>query len=754
MVDLCDFSILIYPPRTMHFRLNLVAFSLLCIFVPQAHAGDVVPTVQPDRARMLPPPAEDASPIFISAERIEGQREVKIEASGKVELSKPGQTISADHLLYHQDSRDLLAEGSVRVEQDGNVLQGAKLNLNLDTNNGVLAQPAFHLGANNAHGSADALHIAGRQNYTLRNSSYTTCPADNDDWLLKMRELEIDRDRQIGVAHNASVEFMHVPILYTPWMDFALGGQRKSGFLSPVFGNTVAGGSELTLPYYWNIAPDRDATLAPRIMLKRGMLLNNEIRYMAPSYSGETHLDVLPDDRLTSRTRSRFSLVHSQNLSYGFGGSLNLNRVSDDNYFRDLSDTVSGTSQTNLVREGVLSYTGKWWNTAARLQNFQTLQDPVTPVVVPYHRAPQITFDAQHALGNLNAAFSGEFVDFRHPTSISGRRLVLNPSVSYPLVADPAFYLTPKLGLHNTYYAMGANNPTGLSNIERTVPVFSIDGGMTLERNWNWAEQDFVQTLEPRAFYVYIPYRNQDPLPNFDSAQADFSFAQMFTENRFFGSDRIGDADQLTLALTSRLLVPDSGEERLRVAIGQRFSLQTPQVNLITPTTSTAQSNILLAASGRLTPKWSLDSAVQFNPNQSQSEKINMAARYQPENGKVLNLGYRFTRNSLRQADLSTQWPLAGRWHTVARWNYSLQDRRLLEALAGLEYNESCWTVRLVAQSFATATQQFSSGFFIQLELNDLMKVGPDPLTLLQQSIPGYKKFNAPARDMPVQGLH
>jgi LPS-assembly protein len=326
--------------------------------------------------------------------------------------------------------------------------------------------------------------------------------------------------------------------------------------------------------------------------------------------------------------------------------------------------------------------------------------------------------------------------------------------VSYPLVADPAFYLTPKIGLHNTYYAMGANNPTGLSNFERTVPIFSLDSGMTLERNWNWAEQNFVQTLEPRGFYVYIPYRNQDQLPNFDSAQADFSFAQMFTENRFFGSDRIGDANQLTLALTSRLLEPDSGVERMRLAIGQRFNSHTPQVNLITPTSSTVQSDILLAASGRLTPKWSLDSAVQYNPNQSQSEKINLAARYQPENGKVLNLGYRFTRNSLRQADVSTQWPLAGRWHAVGRWNYSLQDRRMLEALAGLEYNESCWTVRLVAQSFATATQQFSTGFFVQLELNNLMQVGPDPLTLLQQSIPGYNKLNTPARDMPVQSLH
>ena len=706
-----------------------------------------------DRTLMSLPKNQDETPVFISAQRMEGKKGNQVEAIGEVELRKRGQRISADHVLYLPGSKDVIADGAVRVEQDGNVIQSPNLQLNLDTNVGVMTQPAFSFGDNHARGNAETLYMKGRQNYLLRDATYTTCPADKDDWLLKVRELEIDRDRQIGVARNARVEFMGVPILYTPWMDFALNDQRKSGLLGPVFGSTVKGGSELTLPYYWNIAPNRDATLAPRIMANRGILLNNELRYLESNYSGEAHLDVLPNDRLTNRTRSRLAFSHVQNFDPRLNGSVNLNKVSDDNYFRDLSDAVVGTSQTNLLREGVLSYSDNWGNAAVRAQSFQTLQDPTVPMAAPYHRLPQISMATRLPMAGADVAISGEFVDFRHPTLINGRRLVLHQSLSYPLVAEPAFYLTPKFGLHNTNYTMGANNTSAFPNVSRTVPIFSVDSGVTLERDLNFAGQNLVQTLEPRAYYVHIPYRNQDRLPNFDSAEADFSFAQMFTENRFLGSDRIGDADQVTLALTSRMLESDSGAERLRIAVGQRFSGQVPQVNLVTPAATNNKSDILLAASGRITPAWSLDSNLQYNPNQSHSEKFSAAARYRPESGKVLNMGYRFTRNSLRQMDLSTQWPMSGRWNAVARWNYSLQDGRILEALGGLEYNEKCWAMRLVAQRFVTATQEVSTGFFVQLQLNDLVMVGANPLTLLSQSIPGYAQLHEPPRDKPVQDL-
>lgn len=737
----------------MRFRLKPVAFALLCTFTHTAGAEVDRLALEMDRTFKAMPEPQQETPAFVEADRLVGKKENQIEATGNAILRKRGQSIKADRLLYFQDTQDLDAQGSVVVEQDGNTMSGPHLFLNLDTNIGKMEQPVFYLVENDGRGSADLLHFHDKQHYTLDNAAYTTCPADDEDWLLKMKGLEIDRERQIGTAHHAWVEFMGAPILYSPWMDFPLNDQRKSGFLAPVFGSTTKGGSELTVPYYWNVAPNRDATIAPRVMAKRGVLLNNEFRYLEVGYGGELHVDVLPDDALANRSRTRLALTHSQNIAAGLTGYVNLNRVSDDAYFRDLADSVNTTSQVNLVRQGLLSYSASWWNATARVQRYQTLQDPAARIVTPYARLPQLTFNAQQVHKGANLAFSGEYVDFAHPTSLNGKRLVLNPRVSYPLLSDPAFYLTPKLGLHSTYYAMGANNARALPDASRTLPILSVDSGVAFERDWNLFGGDYLHTLEPRAFYVYVPFRDQTQLPNFDSAQAAFSFTQMFTENRFFGSDRVGDANHVTLAVTSRLLEQANGMERLKVTLGERFSFSPPRVNFVTPATSTNRSDILLAVVGRVTDAWSLDGEAQFDPNQSHTQRYNVAANYRPEVGKVVNLGYRFARNALRHADLSAQWPLSGHWHAVGRWNYSFQDSRLLESIAGLEYNQSCWTFRLVAQRFTVGTKQINTGLFMQLELNDLVKVGSDPLTLLKKSVPGYAKLNDKPADKSPQVL-
>ena len=621
-------------------------------------------------------------------------------------------------------------------------MSGPHLRLNLDTSIGTMEQPAYALGENGGHGRADALRILDKQRYALDKASYTTCPVDQQDWLLNVNELEIDKGRQVGIAHHAWMQFMGVPILYTPWMDFPLNDQRKSGFISPTYGYTARGGNELTLPYYWNIAPNRDAVIAPRYMLKRGLMLNNEFRYLEAKYSGELQVDVLPSDELTKKGRDRFSLKHNHAIATGLTGQLTYNRVSDDEYFRDLANAVNSTSQVNLLQEGTLSYGANWWDATARVQRFQTLQDPAAPIVAPYRRLPQVTVNATKRYAKANLVFAGEFVDFNHATLQNARRMVLNPSASYPLLSTPGYFLTPKLGLHSTQYVMGANNLAALPNSSRTLPILSVDSGVVLERDLNWRGTDYVQLLEPRAFYVYIPYQDQDQLPNFDTAQADFSFTQMFAENRFFGSDRVGDANHVTLAMTTRFLEQENGTERLRVTIGERFSLATPRVNLGTPTTADNKSDILVAAAGRVTNAWTLDSELQFDPNKSHTQRYNIAANYRPEPGKTLNLGYRFLRNAQRQVDLSAQWPLFNRWHGVGRWNYSLEDARILEAITGLEYNQSCWTLRLVAQRFATTTLQTNVSYFVQLELNDMVKMGADPLRLLKQSVPGYTKMN------------
>jgi len=736
----------------MLFRSSLIACSLLFVLPPLAHA-ETLPLRLDRTFKQLPPPA-DTGVAYLSAQRMETHQGKQIEASGEVELRQDGRVVNADHLTYEQDTQQVFAEGHVRIEQADTRVSGPTLRLDMEQHTGVMEQPQFVLGEQAARGQAERVEMAGDSRYTFHSAAYTTCPAGNDDWLLNVNRLELDRATQVGVAHHAWVEFKGVPLLYTPWMDFGLNDDKRSGFLGPVFGSTNSGGSEITVPYFWNIASNLDVTLFPRFISKRGVQFNNELRYLQPSFSGEVQADALAQDRVAGRDRVHVALRHGQNLGHGFSADANLNVVSDDDYFRDLANDVSGSAQVNLLREGVLSYAGGWWSASARVQRYQTLQDPLAPVIVPYRRQPQINLNAQQALAGADITLTGEFVDYRHPKLVSGQRLVLYPSVSYLLLSGPGYFMTPKLGVHHTDYVLGDNNVSAQPDRSRTVPIFSLDSGLIFERNDSFLGADFVQTLEPRAYYVKIPYRDQAQLPNFDSAEAPFSFSQMFSENRFLGSDRVGDANMVTLALTSRVIAEADGSERLRVAVAERFFLETPQVNLVTPSGNTNRSDILATLGGRVNAAWRLDGQLQYNPNVAYTQNYNLAARYHPEAGKVLNLGYRFTRDALRQVDVSAQWPLFGRWHGVGRFNYSLRDERILEALGGLEYNAACWAVRLVAQSFATATDERTSGVFVQLELNDLVRIGSDPLDALRDSVPGYSKLNAATPATPAEGLH
>ncbi|WP_213035074.1 LPS-assembly protein LptD [Candidatus Nitrotoga fabula] len=739
----------------MHPHFRLLALSLFCALIPVVYAQGETLQLKLDRTFMNLPKSSEDTPAYVAAKQVEGQTKGKIVARGEVELRKRGQTVFADNVVYDQTSSDLIAQGNVRLEMQDIKMQGPHVKLNLDTNIGDITTPAFQFPAMNGRGRAENLHMAGKQQYSAKNVEFTTCSIEDEDWLVKAGSLDIDNVRQEGLARNARVEFMGVPILYVPKMSFALSEQRKSGFLSPVYGNTRKSGNEISMPYYWNIAPNRDATITPRVMTKRGLQINNEFRYMGSAYGGEAHLDILPNDAMTDTTRYRTALKHFQNFGNGLVASANLNHVSDNNYFRDLTNTVSTTSMVNLVREGMLGYSGGWWNTAVRMQSYQTLQDPGAPIIKPYQRLPQVTLGARRQLGNADFGMIGEFTSFSHSSLVSGQRLVMYPSISYPLSNSPSYFLTPKVGVHFTQYSLGSNySGEGSTSPTRILPIVSLDSGLVLERDWKLGGKDYLQTLEPRVYFLHVPYKNQDMLPNFDTAQADFNFAQMFTESRFFGHDRVGDATSMTYALTSRLLSAKDGAERLRIALGQRFSFRTPQVNLIAPETATTNtSDILFAVMGQVTPALSLNGAYQYNPNEWRDERINLGLRYRPEAGKVLNLGYRFTRNSLRQMDISTQWPLWKKWYAMGRWNYSLQDSRLLEMIAGLEYNEDCWAVRVVAQRFVTATNDYATGIFAQLELNGLARLGSDPLNVLRQGIIGFQKLNEPPKYNPEQGL-
>ncbi len=719
-------------------------------------ASDVAPRVD----RLLhPPDPRERTPLFYRADSIEGVSEKVIEAWGAVELRDRTHRFTADWARYDVEIDEILAKGNVAVRNLSDSISGPEMRLNRQTERGYVKEAHFELGPAPtrpsqfyARGTATELILAGPEHYEATDATYTTCRA-SDEWLLRMRELDIDQTRQVGTAHNVTLYFKDVPIIYTPWFDFPLNRDRKSGFLAPSFGSTGRRGLEMTLPYYLNLAPNYDATLTPRIMTKRGLELSSQFRYLFPTFKGEINASILPHDNQTATNRYGMSLKHEQNLSAllpGLSASANINKVSDDFYFTDLADHISVTSQTNLPREVALAYSRPDLSLVARVQRFQTLQDPVAPIVPPYNRTPQLLLNAQRLdLRGFDLNTFGEYVHFTHPTLLSGDRGILYPSVSYPLKWG-GISITPKIGYHMSRYFV--DDPSREEQwINRRVPISSIDATVVFERDLHAFGQDFLQTLEPRAYYLKIPARKQTNIPNFDSAIADLSFAQLFSENRYTGSDRINDANQVTLAVTSRLINPVNGNERLRVTVGERVYFSDQEVTLFETPRTGRTSDLVAAATGRISDAWLLDSGMQYSHESARLERLNLGVRYQPEVGKVLNISYRYVRELLtaeaattqiKQVDISGQWPITPNIYALARWNYSLFDHKLVEGLLGLEYNEGCWTFRLVGQQLATTTQNRNNAIFLQLELNGLSRIGTNPLDALRRNIPGYNKTN------------
>lgn len=715
--------------------------------------------------RTLAPPAAasnkeaDERPVFVKARRIQGTQDSVMEAVDEVELRAGNRIVWADRLKYYKETNEAEVAGRVMVEQGGDIIEGSNLKINLDTKKGSVDYPSFSLDKDGGRGSACSLKFEGEYYYRLRKADYTTCPFGNNDWKLEADTLEIDNKEKVGTARKAKLTFKGIPIAYTPWANFSFSGERKSGLLAPVYGTNARTGFELTLPFYWNIAPNYDATISVRGMSKRGVMIQNEFRYLEQNFNGMLFADILPVDLNTDKARHRISFGHNHNLGYGLNARLDYNRVSDDAFFRDLGNSTMLTSRTNLVQQGLINYNTNLGedgtlNFNAMVQRFQTLQDPRAPIIEPYKRLPQLTVNAIKPAFGFNMNFLGSWTNFSHPTLVSGNRLVLYPTLSYPL--QNAFaHVTPKIGLHHTRYDLEDVTSARGTNMQRTVPIFSLDSGLVFERPLQLGKGSFTQTIEPRAFYVYAPYRNQQLLPNFDSAIYDLNFAQLISENRFSGQDRINDANRLALIVSSRLIEQQSGMERLRVSVGQLINFQDQRVQLLGPSQlgvtqiANRKPDFIAAITGHLTPTIRTDTSWQFDQSKAQTEVIRSAISYQPELGKVLNLGYRFTRNVLEQVDFSTQWPLTNRWQAMGRINYSLRDKEILEGLAGLEYNSCCWSLRFVLQHLTTATQRTTTAVFVQLELNGLMQIGSNPLNVLQRSIPGYTR----TRDYRVDGM-
>jgi LPS-assembly protein len=734
-------------------------------------------------------------PVFVEGDRMSGHPDREATVEGNVVLRKAGTVIRADRLEYDQTTDQAKADGNVRIKRKGDMFEGPKLELKVDAFEGYFDEPRYRFLKSDGQGQADRAEFIDENHTNIYNASYTTCrrkpgPDWLPDWVLRATRISLDNDEDIGIAQGAVLSFKGVPILPVPAISFPLSDKRKSGLLPPTVELGSDNGLAIGIPYYWNIAPNRDATITPTFMTRRGVDIGAEFRYLEPTYTGIARANIMPGDKLTNSDRWGLSFLHQGVVATPVGAislAANINRVSDDNYWRDFTGTSTSTiadANANAIANtsaavGVATtqrllpsgLTATWglgaFSSSLRVLKWQTLQDVTAPIVPPYDRVPQIT--ARYALTNVHGidwSIDGDFTQFEADKSRTlqpnTQRAVALLQVSRPWLA-PAGFVTPKLQLHATGYQFDSLLTNGSQTADSVVPTFSLDSGLVFERDTKLFGRNLVQTLEPRAFYVYTPYRNQSAQPNYDTATNDFNFATIFTENAFVGHDKISDNNLLTLGLTTRFLDADTGGQLARFGIAQRLRFADQRVTL-NPTDAPAQagfSDVMLGASVNVQDNWALDSTVQYNGKTDQSVRSTVGARYNPGNYRVINAAYRFQRDVSEQLDVSWQWPLnnlwgdkgwelgagrgqgEGRYYSVGRLNYSLNERRLVDTVLGVEYDAGCWLARVVLERVQTSTSTATTHLMFQLEFVGFSRIGlgGSPLQTLTQNISRYQNL-------------
>lgn len=720
-------------------------------------SGELVPRLaEPGKQSDAGP----GGPTFIEADRMTGYSERGVELEGHAELRRDGGAIKGDKLTYDQDTDEAFAQGNVRMSRSGTLAVGPEARMKVEANEGYMLSPDYYFQQTGGTGKAERIDFLDKDRSTARHASYTTCSPDNADWYFSANRIDLDNDRQVGVAYGGVLNFFGVPIAAAPAFSFPLNDERRSGFLAPLMGYSSRSGFDLTTPYYVNIAPNRDLTIYPRLMTERGLQLGGEYRYLGQGYNGRLRAEFLPDDKKTNSDRWAYSFQHNQNLAKGLNAYLNLNRVSDDQYPDDFNRSVAQSTLRQYAQEGGVTYNWQDFTVLARVQKFQTLR----PSEPSYERVPQLNGKyIRYDLGGFDVQVEADYTRFRIPLTSTGfqqpqgERMFIQPSISYPIVRA-GWYVTPKVSFNAAQYQMEAatNTPTAQNNFSRALPTVSLDSGMTFERDAPTISRlfgvNYVQTLEPRLFYVYTPFHDQSQFPLFDTVQADFGYGTIFTENPFSGYDRIADNNKLTGGVTTRLIEADTGIERFRGTIAQRYDFtgQRVQINGTLADPKAGFSDLLAATTIQMFRGYYLDAGVQYNPDSDRINYGNVAISYRPESRKVINAGYRYRRptsvtdnTAIDQFEVSSQWPITRRAYGIARFAFDLTASQMVDALAGVEYAADCWVGRVVYQRFRNTTNGYTGRVFLQVEFRGLSKIGSNPLNILRLNVPGYEPVSA-----------
>ncbi len=664
--------------------------------------------------------------------------------SRRVHLFRIDQDVHADRVQYSEKEKKAVATGNVLLRDPDLDITSERVDYWTEEETAKAENVRYWYHPSHGSGTADKAERVSQDVVKLENATYSSCDFEDRDWELKAGKATLDRQKGVGTAKNVTAKFKGFPFFYSPWLSFPLNNDRKTGFLAPVFGRSSNSGIDIETPFYWNIAPHRDALFTPRYLSKRGVQLTGNGRYLNDNNYGELNLQFL-DDRDFDDERYLLSFEHQHFFNNHLRADLLYNNASDDDYFEDLGDSIGVTSTQRLERRGDLRYSanhfGGNWNGLVRLQQFQIVDNDSLPINDPYKRLPQILL--RNSFTDLPAGLefssTNEWVAFDHDDRVDGNRLHLSTEISRPWTT-PGFFFTPSMRLMHTSYDL--SNSDGNNDPTRTLPSFSLDGGLIFERDTSSNHRR--QTLEPRLYYLYTPERNQADIPLFDTGEYEFSFAQLFRNDRFTGRDRVADANQLTAAITTRYLNQNTGKELLRASLGQIFFFEDRDVTLNnTEDDDDSYSNLAGELKIDINDRWEAIAAALWDPQEEEFNRTNTTLQYRSANNFIFNIGHRFRRDDFSQSDISFIYPISERWRAVGRWNYDFKDNRDLDLLGGLEYDTCCWKLSFAARRFTNdSAGDYNNSIEIQLTLKGLTSLGSPLTEQLQRNIRGYEDRN------------
>jgi len=716
---------------------------------PLAEPADGLCVFPPIKNKITPTGKPPTNRTHLQADEADMKEKALTRFSGNVLIERDGQRIEADKARYSHTDENFDAEGNVRFLTEELEVYADTAKMNLKQNRGTLQQTRYRTMPENASGTAETVNVKGPNLLIMHDATYTTCPSDKVDWELNAGTITLDRESRQGSATNVVIDFMGIPFLYLPYLGFPLGDERLSGFLFPSFSISDNHGTEISVPYYWNIAPEMDATLTAHNMTRRGVMLENEIRYLNQESEGQLEIDHIEDDKVYGDSRSLFKWHHQSQATEGWSTVLDYQQVSDNQYLADFGGNIRAASATHLEQRATLSYNAELWQFNALAQDFQTLSGDQ-----PYRRLPQLTLASRLAEqdNRLNFNASTEWVHFDHAdkSKYTADRSHFQPVVSLPFRNQAAFFI-PKVTGYYTQYELSEIAPHEDKSPSRSIAVSSLDTGLFMERDTSVGNTPLLQTFEPRLFYVYAPYQDQSHLPIFDSGRTPFSFNSLFEENRFSGVDRVGDTNRLTVALTTRFLHQNSGAELFSASVGRIYYFDDRRVGLADITAETqpepeTENNTDYVGRLAMQPArhWYLTSDIQWDDDTHSTRYQTSRLTYRRNRGEMFTYGQRYRKNGLSTRDIGLVWSLAPHWQFLAGRQYDVRNERNIETVYGLKYNSCCWGLRIVAREYYNGVRNgqdyYQNSIYLVLELKGLSNFGSDQTaeSVLKQTIIGY----------------